>query len=281
MSWRWWLEYTSIIVGASLCGAAIAALLEPNRIVPGGITGLAMILKDQLGLPYGIVLVALNLPLLWAAWRYLGGPSALIRTVIGVVVMAVAIEAVGARTDALTDDRLLVIFYGGLLNGVGLALVFHGRGTTGGTDILGRLIHLWFETGVGKAMLGVNVLVFGLAGVFYGLEPAAVALLVSFVMTKSLDSVMHGLVATRAAWVVTARPEEVTAAVQRHLRRTVTRLEGQGGYSRRDYAILYIVVGRSEVPRLKRRITEADPDAFLTIYSPQEVIGASYGRARR
>lgn len=276
--WRWWLDYASIITGAALCGVAIATLLEPNQVVPGGITGLAMILKDQLGLPYGLVLIGLNLPLLWAAWRCLGGPSALIRTVIGVLVMAASIEVASKSLGVLTEDRLLVIFYGGLLSGVGLALVFHGRGTTGGTDILSRLIHLWFDTGVGKAMLGVNVIVFGLAGVIYGVEPAAVALLVSFVMTKSLDSVLHGLVASRSALVVTSRALAVKRAVNKELRRGATLLQGQGDYSREDYAVLYVVVSRAEVARLKRCVAKADPDAFLTLYSPQEVIGTGYGQ---
>ena len=236
-----------------------------------------MILKDQLHLPYGAVLIVLNLPLVWAAWKYLGGHGIVVRSLFGVLVLAAAIEIFSREIGGLTEDRLLVIFYGGLLSGVGLALVFHGRGTTGGTDILGRLIHLWFDTGVGKAMLGMNILVFGLAGILYGVEPAAVALLVSFVMTNSLDSVLHGLVATRSAFIVTARPAAVNASINKHLRRGSTILPGQGGYSGDDYAVLYIVVPRADVARLKRRVTEADPDAFLTVYSPQEVIGASYG----
>lgn len=276
-SWRWYLDYLLIIAGASICSLAIVTLLEPNQVVPGGITGLSMILKDQTGLPYGVVLLVLNLPLLWAAWKYLGGRRVFVRTVVGVVATSVSIELFSHWLDGLTSDRLLVIFYGGLLSGVGLALVFRGRGTTGGTDILGRLIHLWFDAGVGQAMLGVNVLVFGLAAIVYGLEPAAIALLLSFVMSRSLDSVLHGLVATRAALVVTEHPQLINEALQKHLRRGSTILQGQGGYSGRDYAVMYIVVPRADVARLKRRVTEADPNAFLTLYSPQEVIGASYG----
>ncbi|MGD9546031.1 MAG: YitT family protein [Candidatus Krumholzibacteriia bacterium] len=276
-NWRWWWDYAAIILGATICGGAIGLLLEPNHVVPGGITGLAMIIKDQLGVPYGSVLIVLNLPLLYFGWKYLGGRTMLIRTLIGVLVTALSIDLVSASIGPLTEDRLLIIFYGGLFSGIGLALVFHGRGTTGGTDILSRLIHLWFETGLGRTMLAVNVLVFGLAALIYGLEPAAVALMVSFVMTKSLDSVLHGLVATRSALVITERPEAITEAVTRHLRRGVTLMRGRGGYTGRSRSILYIVVTRSEVARLKRRINEADPEAFVTIYSPQEVLGANLG----
>ena len=276
---RWWLEYTSIIVGAAVCGAAIALLLEPNNIVPGGVTGLAMILKDVLGLPMGVVLVVLNLPLVVCGWRFLGGMRLLTRTVVGLLVMAAAIDFVAAHADVLSRDRLLVIFYGGLLSGVGLALVFRGRGTTGGADILGRLMHLWLDVPVGQAILAINVLVFGLAAVYYGFEEAAVALMLSFVATRSLDAVLHGLAATRAALVVTERPDAVKGTVRRHLRRSVTLLPAEGGFSGRPKTILYVVVARAEVARLKRRVTEADPEAFMTIYSPAEVVGAGLGGA--
>ncbi|MFO7607901.1 MAG: YitT family protein [Candidatus Krumholzibacteriia bacterium] len=276
---RWWLEYTSIIVGAAVCGVAIALLLEPNNIVPGGVTGLSMILKDLFGLPMGVVLVALNVPLVVFGWRFLGGMRLLVRTVVGLVVMAGAIDLVSAHTEVLTRDRLLVIFYGGMLSGVGLALVFRGRGTTGGADVLGRLANLWLDVPVGQAILALNVLVFGVAAFYYGFEEAAVALMVSFVATRALDAVMHGLVATRAALVVTERPDDVKESVRRHLHRSVTLLPAVGGFSGRPKTILYVVVARAEVARLKRRVTEADPAAFMTIISPAEVQGAGLGGA--
>ena len=276
---RWWLEYAGVTAGAFLCGAAIALLLEPNDIVPGGITGLAMILKDVAGLPMGPVLVALNLPIVILGWRHLGGRRLLTRSLTGVLVLGASIDWVATWSGPLTTDRLLVIFYGGLLSGVGLAFVFRGRGTTGGADILGRLLQLWLDLPVGQAILGLNVLVFGLAAVYYGFEEAAVALMLSFVATRSLDAVLHGLAATRAALVVTERPDAVKESVRRHLRRSVTLMPAEGGFSGRPKTICYVVVARAEVARLKRRVGEADPDAFVTIYSPQEVVGAGLGAA--
>ncbi|HPF70583.1 MAG TPA: YitT family protein [Candidatus Krumholzibacteria bacterium] len=274
---RWFLEYAAILIGASLSGCAIALLLRPNQIVPGGVTGLAMILADVLHLRMGVLLVALNVPLLAFGWRFLGGVRLLARTVAGVVVSGLAIDLAGSHLAPLTNDRLLVIFYGGALAGTGLALVFRGRGTTGGADILGRLINLWFDLPVGQAILGINVVVFGLAAVHYGFEKAAVALMVSFVSTRALDAVLHGLVATRAALVVTERPEAVKETVRAHLNRSVTLLPAEGGFSGQPKTMLYVVVARAEVARLKRRVGEADPAAFVTIFSPQEVMGAGLG----
>lgn len=276
---RWVLEYTAIVAGAATCGAAIALLLQPNNIVPGGVTGLSMILGNVLGVPMGVVLSVLNIPLIAFGWRFLGGVRLLARTVVGILVMSAAIDLVSAHAAPLTSDRLLVIFYGGMLSGVGLALVFRGRGTTGGADILGRLMNLWFDLPVGQAILAINVVVFGLAAFYYGFEEAAVALMVSFVATRALDAVLHGLVATRAALVVTERPDDVKETVRSHLGRSVTLLPAEGGFSGRPKTILYVVVARAEVARLKRRVGEADPDAFVTIFSPQEVMGAGLGGA--
>nr|MEE4269197.1 YitT family protein [Candidatus Krumholzibacteria bacterium] len=276
-SLRWVVEYSAIIVGAFICGAAIALLMDPNNIVPGGITGLAMICKDLLGVPMGVVLVVLNLPLIVLGWKHLGGKKMFLRTLVGVMVMALSIDLTTLATDVLTQDRLLVIFYGGLLSGVGLALVFWGRGTTGGTDIVGRLMNMWLDVSVGQAILGINVVVFGLAAFIYGLEEAAVALMLSFAATRTLDSVMHGMVATRSAMVVTRHPEAVKDAVRRHLGRTVTMMPAEGGFSKQPSTMLYVVVARSETARLKRRINEADPEAFVSIYTPREVMGAGLG----
>ena len=277
---RWWVEYSAITVGATICGVAIAVLLAPNNIVPGGVTGMAMILGDLVGVPMGMVLVVLNVPLLVFGWRHLGGRRLLSRTATGLVVMALVIDLATANLAVLTQDRLLVIFYGGMLSGVGLALVFRGRGTTGGADILGRLMQVWWDVPVGQAILGINVLVFGAAALYYGFEEAAVALMVSFVATRALDTVLHGLSATRAALIVTERPDDVKETLQRHLRRGATLLPAEGGYSGRPKTILYVVVARAEITRLKRRVAAADPDAFLTIISPQEVIGAGLGGTR-
>jgi uncharacterized membrane-anchored protein YitT (DUF2179 family) len=273
------LDYVQVTVGAALCGVAIGLLLVPNEIVAGGISGLAVIGYHLLGVPTGAGIVLLNVPILWLGWRRLGGRRMFTRTLLGVTVMSAVTDLVVAHGWVPTSDRLLVIFYGGLLNGVGLALVFHGRGTTGGADILGRLMHRWFDVAVGQAILAINALVFSLAAAFLGLEEAAVALMTSFVMTRALDSVLHGMSATRAAFIVTERPREVADAILHHLNRGVTILEGTGGHSGRTKSVLYAVVARAESARLKTRVEAADPDAFMTISTPNEVVGSFYTQA--
>jgi uncharacterized membrane-anchored protein YitT (DUF2179 family) len=267
------LDIMLILAGAGLNAVAINTLLIPNEIVAGGITGLALIAELQLSIPISVALLVLNLPLVVLQWRCLGGLGSVLRTILGVVALALLTEVTHGVVGPITEDRLLVVVYGGVLSGVGLALVFLGRGTTGGGDILGRLFFQFFGWGIGRTMLGVNVLVYGLAAWLFGLEPAMLALLLSYVMSHTLDAVLHGMTSNRVVWVVSRHPERVSTSITRELGRGVTTLPGRGGHTGTEVGFLYIVVPRSGVQRLKREITRTDPDAFITIMSPRESIG--------
>jgi len=262
-----------LVVGAVLIGLVLATILQPNDIVAGGVTGIAMIVHELTGAPLGVLLALSNIPLLWLGWRHLGGRWLFLRTVVGIALVSVSVDVANSWDWIATQDRLLVIFYGGLLSGLGLALVFRARGTTGGTDILGRLLRVWFDIETGQAILGINVLVFAVAGWIYGVEQAAIALMVSFVMTRTLDVTLHGMVATRAALILTARPESVSEAVREHLHRSVVPFQPFAPKGMNDRLVLSIVVPRAESARLKMRVLAADPEAFIVIHAPSETVG--------
>lgn len=266
-------EYALIIVGAALNALALDLFLIPNEVVAGGVTGLAVIARLTLHIPFGVGLLAMNIPLLVVQWRLLGGVRTFGRTVVGVTSLAVFTEVFGSLLVAPTTDRLLIIAYGGVLAGVGLALVFHGRGTTGGADILARLCNRYLGWSIGRTMLAVNALVYGLAGVLYGPEPAMVALLLSFVMSRTLDTVLHGIASSRAVVIVTEHADEVREGVVTVLGRGLTMLPATGGYTGRDKTMLYAVVPRADIQRLKLRVLDRDPAAFITVLTPQEAVG--------
>jgi uncharacterized membrane-anchored protein YitT (DUF2179 family) len=267
------LDYALIVFGASLNAAAIDLFLVPNHIVAGGVTGLSIILHLTVGTRVGMMILAFNVPILYLGWKHMGGFGFFLRTAVGAATLGLATDLLAPLMPVLTQDRLLTVFYGGIMCGTGLALVFRGRGTTGGADVLGRLAHRLWGFDIGRSMLAVNVLVYGLAAVVFGPEPAMLALLLSFVMTKTLDTVLHGLEATRSAFIVCQDPERVKDSIMANLHRGVTLLEGRGGYTGEQRTVLYVVVARSEAQRLKHRVLEVDPNAFVAIYSPQEVMG--------
>lgn len=266
-------EYLLIVLGALLNSLAINIFLLPNDVVAGGVTGLAVIAELSLEIPFGVALLVLNLPLLVIQWRLLGGMGPFLRTLVGIVSLAVLTHVLQPYLPEVTQDRLLVICYGGGLGGLGLALVFLGRGTTGGADILARLCHRWIGWSFGRTLLVINAVVYSLAGLLYGPEPAMVALLLSFVMGRALDTVLHGVSSSRAVLIVTEHPNDVCEGVIRVMGRGLTMLPATGGYTGRKKTLLYVVVPRADIQQLKLRVLDRDPAAFITVLTPRESVG--------
>lgn len=274
------LDYTQIVVGSLLVALGTNLFFVPNRVVSGGVTGVAIIAHYVLHTPVGLGVLALNLPLLWIGWRYAGGFGFFVRTVTSVVVLAATIDLTAPLLTPPTTDRLLVICYGGLLDGVGMGLVFRGRGTTGGTDILARVAQQRLGWPVGHTLLALNVVIFLAAAFVFGLEPVMVALALAFVSARVVDLVQEGFSAARAALIITSRPEEVRLAVLERLGRGLTILKGRGGFTGEDRPVLYVVVARTEVGRLKRLLAEVDRRAFVSIAPAKEVLGEGFAANR-
>ncbi len=275
-SWGVVFDYVQIVLGSLLVAVGTNLFFVPNKVVSGGVTGIGIIAHYTFGLPVGMVVLALNLPLLWAGWRWAGGLRFFARTAVAVVVLSFGIDLTAPFLHAPTHDRLLVIMYGGLLDGFGMGLVFRARGTTGGTDVLARIANRFLGLGIGQTLLGLNVLIFGVAGFIFGLEPVMVALALAFVSARVLDTVQAGFAASRQAIIITGRHREVRESILSHMGRGVTVLYGEGGFTGTARPVLYTVVAAHEVARLKRRVAEADPDAFVAISPAQEVFGEGF-----
>jgi uncharacterized membrane-anchored protein YitT (DUF2179 family) len=273
-------DYAQIVVGSILVAVGTNLFLVPNKVVSGGVTGVAIIAHYLIKTPVGVMVLALNVPLLWLGWRYGGGVRFFVRTAVSVIVLALAIDLTAALLAPPTQDRLLVICYGGLLDGFGTGLVFRGRGTTGGTDILARLAHRALGIGIGQALLGMNVVIFVAAGFIFGAEPVMVALALAFVSARVLDLTQSGFSAARSALIITGRSDGVRDAILHRLGRGVTVIEGRGGYSGEPRPILYVVVAAHEAGRLKRLVAEVDPDAFVAFTPAQEVLGEGFAPHR-
>ncbi|MEX1309386.1 MAG: YitT family protein [Candidatus Sulfomarinibacteraceae bacterium] len=277
--WRTVADYVQIIVGSVLVGIGVNLFFVPNQVVSGGVTGVAILIHYAFGLPVGLMTLVFNLPLLLIGWKWAGGFQFLVRTGVSVAVLAAAIDLTGPYLVAPTTDRLLVICYGGLLDGLGLGLVFRGRGTTGGTDVIARIAHRFLGLGIGQTLLITNIAIFAVAALQFGAEAVMVALALAFVSSRVLDMVQAGLSTSRQAMIITEDPDGVRDAIFSNLHRGVTLLEARGGFTGRPRPMLYVVVGAHEVGRLKLRVAEVDPHAFVAISSAQEVFGEGFAPA--
>jgi len=269
-------DYALVVTGAVCVALAADLFLIPNQVVPGGVVGIATILRYTLGTPVGLVNLLINLPLFLAGLRWIGGLRFAVRTGVAVLVMSLALDLLPPYLPETTSDPLLYTLYGGMLDGLGMGLVFRAGGTTGGTDILARLFQRFTGVNLGGTLLGINVAILGTAAAVFGLEPALYALIAAFVSSKVIDLVQEGFSHARAALIISDKPETVCQQVMERLGRGITVLQGQGGYTSVQRQVLYCVVAQSEVSRLKRLVNETDPNACIVISQAQEVLGEGF-----
>ncbi len=273
------VDYGQIILGATLVGLGTNLFFVPNKVVSGGGTGVAILLHYAFDTPVGLVNLLLNIPLMIIGWRWAGGMKFLLRTLVAVVVMSAVIDLTQAYLTAPTNDRLLVICYGGLIDGLGIGLVIRARGTTGGTDVLARIAHRFLGIGIGQTLLALNIIIFAAAAFQFGAEAVMVALALAFVSARVLDTVQEGFSVSRQAMIITSKPGKIRDVVFRHLGRGVTFMEASGGFSGEARPMVYVVVAAHEVARLKMRVSEVDPEAFIAISKAQEVLGEGFAPA--
>ncbi len=274
-------DYALLTVGAVLIALAADLFAVPNRVAPGGITGVATIMYYTLGTPVGLVTLLFNIPLFLAGIRWGGGMRFAIRTLFATVIMSLAIDLLAPHVPRITADPLLYTLYGGLLDGLGMGLVFRARGTTGGTDILAQLLNRHTGASFGALLLVFNMIILGAAGLILGWEQALYALVMSFVSSRAIDMVQDGLSYSKTVLIISAHFDAIRQAIITQLERGVTLLYGSGGYTETERPVLLSVVAQSEVSQLKQLIHSLDPAAFVIIGQAQEVLGEGFKKLER
>jgi uncharacterized membrane-anchored protein YitT (DUF2179 family) len=269
-------DYMQLTIGAVIIAIAIDSFLIPNKVVSGGVTGMATILYLKLGWPVGTLVLLFNIPLFIMGYRYTGGLTFLLRSGYTVLVMSLAIDLLAPYVPHNISDPLLYTLFGGFLDGLGIGLVFRARGTTGGTDIVAKLLNRFTGLQLGQVILYVNTTVLLGAAILIGLQPALYALIVTFVIAQVVDTVQEGFGYARSAMIVSSKAEAVRDGLIRELHRGVTILQGRGGYTESEKEVLYCVVAKSEVSSLKRVVLEVDPAAFVVITEAHEVWGKGF-----
>ncbi|MEI6776987.1 MAG: YitT family protein [Chloroflexales bacterium] len=269
-------DYILMTVGALLVAVAVRVFLVPNQVLTGGITGISQLMNRFFGTPVGVVTLVLNVPLLIIGVRRLGGFVFGVRTIYTITVMSLAIDLLAPYARPVTTDPLLYSLYGGMIEGVGLGLILRARGTAGGTDIIARLAETRFGLPPGQTLISLDALLFGSAFLIFGPEKSLYALLVAFVSSRAVDTVLAAGLHARQALIITAQPEAITTALLHDLGRGVTVLEAVGGYTGAARAVLLCVVARSELGAVKVVVAAVDPQAFMVISEVDEVIGEGF-----
>ena len=254
----------------------------PNQIAPGGLTGIATLLNylsEQVwhlpfSIPIGAATVVMNVPLIIAAWLVLGRRLA-VRTMWGLLLSSAAVDLAETLVTPYTGNQILVCIFGGVVLGLGVGLILSRGGTTGGSEIMARLLEkMKPHLSVGKLILAVDAVVIAVSALVYGkLESAMYATVFVFISAQIIDWVVYGGRQGKMAMILSQKEPEVTSAITSQLDRGVTLLKAQGGYSGADQKMLVCAVRRDEIFRLRQTVFAIDPEAFFMVLSTDEVRG--------
>ena len=276
------LRYLIITLGCFSLGAGIALFLDPNRIAPGGITGIAIILNKFLPVNTGLLILILNVPLLIFGFIQFG-KRFIFSTVYATLVLSAATDLaafIAAQFDvqAVTDDIFLAALFGGILSAVGLGLVFRCQCTTGGLDIAVSFIHKkWRHLGVGKIFLLLDFLIAGISAIVFKDADVGLYACVSIIVYSALmDVIIYGGNGAKVIYIVSNTPERIKSRLLSELEIGATDIEGVGGYTGERKTILMVAVKKLLYPRLRDIVREEDPSAFMIVSDAQEVYGLGF-----
>jgi len=267
-------DVTGILIGSATVAVSINSLILPNQIADGGITGIAIILFYLFNLPVGTMVFILNIPLFLMGLKMVGRQF-LIYSILGVGTLSVTLS-ITAGIPALTTNALLATVFGGVLTGIGMGIVFRSRGSLGGTDILAVFFSRTTSFSVGQILLGIDALIFLATAILLSVEMAMYAMIYMFIATKVIDLVQEGMNHSKAILVVTGNPQEIAQDIMVKLGRGVTLFNAEGAYSGEDKKVVYCIVSRTELSRVKEIIHRHDHEAFLAISEVHEVVGEGF-----
>ncbi len=266
--------YLQIVVGCVLGAMAYPMFLIPNDVAPGGLTGIATILHALFQTPVGTISLLLNIPLFLIGYRSMGHVF-VFRSLVATVLFSLLIDWLPLQP--VTDDMLLGSLFGGVLMGIGLGLILRGGATTGGSDMVARMVHSRFEhISVGAFLFFIDFCVVLAAGFFIRVESALYAFISIFVSSRVVDIVVQGFDRQKACYIITSQTEKVRERLLYEIGRGLTILEARGGYNGEKRPVILCIVSSQEVSRLKTVVRMEDELAFVFITEAYEVLGEGF-----
>jgi uncharacterized membrane-anchored protein YitT (DUF2179 family) len=297
LSKEWFYSYTLIAIGSFILAAGFVYFIDPHKIVPGGVYGIGIVVKNisseimgngikipflkqpifQDGLGIGFVGLMLNIPLTIIGIKVLG-PRFGVKTVVGFVLSSIFIDFLDERFDgALVDDVLLSCIFGGVLIGFGLALILKTRATSGGSDIIAMIAAKYTRMSLGLLLIAVDsvIVLLGLI-VFKDWKIPLYSWIVIYITGKVIDATMQGVSYDKALFIISDKYEEIRDKIIKDLNRGGTLINGVGMYKGLDKKIIFTNVNRREQGVLQDFIKEIDPYAFMTVIDAHEVLGNGF-----
>ncbi|RUS48199.1 YitT family protein [Cohnella sp. AR92] len=275
-------RWAGLIAGSALYAFGIEYFILPNTLMEGGVTGITVLLQYAFGFAPAITSLVLNIPLFIFGWRQLGRES-MLYTIAGTVLLSCflwiwsfAVEQSWIVPFVSDNDFMLVVLYAGVTLGVGLGLVFWSGGTTGGVDIIARIVHRWRGWSMGKIILAMDVIILGASLLVIPKDRVLYTLVSVFISSKVIDFIQEGAYAAKAFTILCSDPEKLASVITVQMERGVTLVPAVGAYSGQNRMMIYCVVSRFEIRKLKSLVRQHDRQAFIVINDVNDVLGEGF-----
>lgn len=271
------LSISGISIGAIIFAFGLKNFIIASNLAEGGFTGVALTIHYFTGWPTGIILFMLNIPLIIISWKKLG-KDFFFNTLLGVFIVSFAIDII-PDINITTKDLLFSALYGGVFSGIGLGIIFRSGGSTGGVDIIARLIHDYNGISMGKVFLVFDLIVLSMVAVFFGLEISLYSLVTVYLFSHIVDRIVEGFNHAKAVTIITPSASELAHVINKDMDRGATIMQGIGSYTREQKDILYVIVSKHQLLRLKNLVRQFDPKAFIIVNDVYEVLGEGFKRS--
>lgn len=270
------IEITETIIGAVIMAIATSLFLLPNQLSSGGFAGIATILYYFLKIPMGTTILAFNIPLfLFAGYKL--GKSFLIKSIIGTTTFSIAIDILDKLTP-LTQDRFLACIYGGIIIGLGTAIILKANSSTGGSDLISMLVRKYNpDIRTSNVIIIVDTIIVGLNVLFFKeIEIGLYSAIAIYLMGKMVDIIFEGIYFTKLVIIISNKSQEISEEIGEKIRKGTTGLFGKGMYTNEHKTILMCAASRGDVARVKQTAKKIDPKSFIIIANAREVVGLGF-----
>lgn len=269
-------KYFFLLIGTVIAAAGLEFFLVPNNIIDGGVVGISIITSYLTKLPLGLFTFALNIPFLIFGYKQIG-KTFVISSLVSITAFSLWVS-VFHPIPGLTHDVLLAAVFGGIILGIGVGLIIRYGGSLDGTEMVAIVVNKRTVFSVGQTVMFFNIFILTSAGLVFGWDRAMYSLIAYFIAFKVIDITVEGLDETKAAFIITEKGQEIAEAISARLGRGVTLLEGRGGFTQNAKIVLYSVISRLEVSKLKGIVTDIDDSAFVTVSDVSDLIGGKYNK---
>lgn len=269
--------YILTTIGCIIIAFSMNYFFAANKLAQGGVSGISLMIFYFTKINIGYIYLAINIPLILASYKFLGKDFTL-KTLYATLVLTVFLKLFSNMGEPMNDILVASIFGGGL-SGIGVGIIFMAGGSSGGIDIIAKIVNKYKGISIAKVMLSLDLLVLSFVAILFEKDIFLYTLISVIVASKMIDIIQEGIYSAKGVTIVTSKSTEIKERIYSDLRRGVTLIQGKGGYTDSDFDIIYCVVGKYQLINLKNLVKEIDKNAFMSISLVHEVIGNGFPKS--